>query len=286
MPKRGRLSKDEQSYIVAAAKAGDTPEAIASHLDRPYETVLDYIKLNVRAARPQPKPAAPAADEVYEIRAGLRDSERWKRLKLELSAEELRFFEEEFVKLMTQFRAEGVLATEEAQLFDLIRLDVLKSRNMVERRRALDAVAECEKKQQRILAPAKGDPRRLDEEQRSELLRLETLANSARKDESDLNNDYVKLQDRYVKLMESLKGTRDQRVKEIENAKVNFLGVIKMLQDREAQEREGRQMALMGMAGQKEYERLGRPHRYEDGLEDSPILSCDTVDLGPGEEGR
>jgi hypothetical protein len=112
-------------------------------------------------------------------------------------------------------------------------------------------------------------------------LSLETQLQVARKQEQDRTNEYVKLQERLDKLMESLKATRDQRVKQIESSKVSFVEVIKVLNRRDVQEREGRQNELLRMASEVEYERLGRPHRYEDNQEDSPILSADTVNLGP-----
>jgi hypothetical protein len=57
------------------------------------------------------------------------------------------------------------------------------------------------------------------------------------------------------------------------------LGLIKKLQQREVQEHEGRQMELMRMATDKEYDRLGSLHEYEDGAWDRPILSPETVEM-------
>jgi hypothetical protein len=83
--------------------------------------------------------------------------------------------------------------------------------------------------------------------------------------------------------MKSLKAVRDQRIQQVENSKVSFLGVIKLLSERDVQEREGKQMDLMRLAGDAEYTKLGRPIKFEDGNEDSPILSPETVDLSPEE---
>ena len=84
-------------------------------------------------------------------------------------------------------------------------------------------------------------------------LSLETQLNASRSAESSRTSEYVKLQERQDALMKSLKSTRDQRIKELEKSDMNFISVIKSLTNRDVQEREGRQMELMKMAGKKEY---------------------------------
>jgi hypothetical protein len=81
--------------------------------------------------------------------------------------------------------------------------------------------------------------------------------------------------------MKSLKAVRDQRIAKVENSKVSYLSLIKSLQERDIQEEKMRHAELMKIAGLKEYERLGRPTKFEDGAEDSVILSADTVSLSP-----
>jgi hypothetical protein len=114
-------------------------------------------------------------------------------------------------------------------------------------------------------------------------LNIETQLQAARASEQSHTNEYVKLQERYDNIMKSLKATRDQRVKDIASSRVNFLGLVKMLQQKEMQLREGRAAELMRIAGEKEHKRLGRLHEFEDGSVDRPILSADTVDQGDEE---
>ncbi len=119
----------------------------------------------------------------------------------------------------------------------------------------------------------------MQKDERAFSLALDAQLVSARAAEQSKTQDYVKLQERYDQLMKSLKATRDQRVKDAESGKETFLGLIKMLQQRDIQEKEGRQMGLMQLAAAKEYNNLGQLHKYEDGNIDRPILSADTVDL-------
>jgi hypothetical protein len=275
--KRGQLSQQERAYITKHAYK-KTPAEIGAKLDRTPETIQRFINDHVRP--PEGHNADPEEVERIVIRQDLRAGEKWKRLQEELTAKEIVFFEEMYVELMGQFKND-VLPTEEGQIFNAIRFEILKSRNLVARRRALDDIERLEKTQTDFLATFGGDINQMGDADKAFALSLETQLQVARKQEQDRTNEYVKLQERLDKLMESLKATRDQRVKQIESSKVSFVEVIKVLNRRDVQEREGRQNELLRMASEVEYERLGRPHRYEDNQEDSPILSADTVNLGP-----
>lgn len=278
--KRGKLSGAERDFIVK--NAGKlTDEKIAERLNRTQETVREYIRKNVKPANAAGA-FSPDEAESITIKQELKNSEKWKRLTQELTADEITFFEEEYVKLMTQFKGD-VLATEEGQVFDAIKLEILKSRNMIERRKARDDITRLEKMQEDFLKRFSG-PSDMSDEEKSLALNMESQIQAARSAEASRTNDYVKLQERLDALMRTMKATRDQRIKQIEQSKISFLGIIKALQDRDIQAAEGRQMELMKVATDKEYDRLGRPTQYDDNTQDSPILSSDTVDLDPLEE--
>ncbi len=269
-PKRkvGRLSEDERKYILASAE-GKSVEEIAEHLHRKPETVREELQKVGRAGlKVDP-------DERVAIRAELKASEKWKRLRQELGDDEVSYFEEEYVKLMAQFR-QDVLASEETQIFDVIRFDVLKSRNMIERRRAREAISRLQRQQEALLKTVP-DASKLKADDRDRLLQLDTDIRDAQAAESSRTTEYVKLQERQDALMKSLKSTRDQRVKEVSSGAQTVLGLLKQLQNDEFRKREGRQAELVRMASDKEYARLGAVHTYEDGAADRPILSPDTV---------
>lgn len=279
---RGPLGKDKKDFIRANAVRMSSIE-IAKKINRSVAYVEKYIALHVKAKnRYEPLPEKEATR--VTVRQELRGSVKWKRMKEELTQQELEFFEEEYVALMSQF-GNDVLTTEENQIFDAIKFEVLKTRNMVARRKALEEIARLEKLQEAFYAkyPTQQAMQQMSETERTYTLSLENQLNISRSNEQSRTTEYVKLQERVDKLMQSLKATRDQRVTKIESSKVNFLGVIKMLQERDVQEHEGRQIGLTKLAADTEYDRLGRPHKYEDNNEDSPILSPETVDLGPEE---
>lgn len=260
--KRGRFSQDEHEYIIVHA-ADMTPEEMAAKLNRTPEAIGAYVQSRGISGFTTKSEQERAGK--LTIRADLRNSEKWRRLKQELTDDEIKFFEEEYVKLFDQFRG-NVLASETTQVFDCIKFEILKSRNMMERRKARDDISRLEEERKDA---GRGDGKR----------ELNAQLKDAREYEQSRTREYVALQERHDALMKSLKSTRDQRIHEIESGKETILGLLKALQRQEVSEQEGREMELMRMAGEKEYKRLGQLHEYEDGTLDRPILSPDTVNL-------
>lgn len=282
MPKRGRLGHDEMDYIRANAHT-KSAEDIGKKLDRSEDVVRKYIRDHV----PPPKAVTVAEVEDAEkitIRQELRNSEAWKVLKDEFSPEELKYFEEAYIKMMGQMQG-NVLPTEEVQVCQAIKYQLLMSRNLKERKKCREDIDRLEDMQRDFLHQFGGDVSQMSDDQKDFSLNLETQLNAARQGEQSRTTEYVKLEDRHADLMKALKTTRDQRIKQVDTAmKDGFLSVIKALSTRDEQERQGRQIELVKLAGKKEYVRLGRPQTYEDGADDNPILSADTVDLGREEE--
>lgn len=285
MIKPGRLSKQDHDYILANC-GRLTPQEIAKKIQRNQATVCNFIRDNYVP----PEPEAPRTNpnhvsqaERVTIRQELLGSERWKRLKLELTKDEIEYFEEEFIKWMSQFK-NNVLPSEEAQVFDIIKLDLLKSRNMIERKRAREQISALETQQEKITKEAGSEVSKWDDTMRETMSNIEDKLQMLRSAEQSKTTEFTKLQERCDKLMENLKATRGQRIKEIESNTDTFMGLLKQLQQKDIVDREGRMTGLTKLAADKEYNRLGQLHEFEDGNVDRPILSADTVDLGEDDE--
>src|SRR6185312_11963104 len=139
MKKRGRLGVDEIDFI-KINHPRLTAEQIGERLERTEECVKKAITEHCRPGASTPKEDA----ERIEIKQSLRASQSWKQLKRELADEdEVQFFEEQYIGLMTQFRGD-VLHTEEAQIFDAIKLEILKHRNLTARKKAVEEIKEHE----------------------------------------------------------------------------------------------------------------------------------------------
>lgn len=276
--KTGRLSKDDERYILTNA-GRMTPEKIASNLNRSLEVIDKFIRKNYK---PKQKVESGEETEIFIIKQELRNSEQWKILESEFTKDELRLFEEQYIKLMNQFKS-NVLPTEETQIFQAIKLDILMHRNLAARQRSLQDIQRLEHAQDDFLK-AHSNVNDMDQTDKDFAMALDQQLQAARNAEQFRTTEYVKLHERHGKILETLKATREQRIKDIEDSKESLLGLFKMLQQKDLQEQVGRETELLRLSGEKEYDRLGQLHEYEDGGLDRPILSADTIDLYEEEE--
>lgn len=278
MSKRGRVSQKEIDTVKKYAHK-ISMQQLAEKLGRSMELTQKIVE---EYAPPSPEASALEADRIV-IRQELRASEKWKVLNREFDETELKYFEEEYVAMMSQFKGD-VLHTESSQIFDAIKLEILKTRNMIARKKALEEITIFEKTLDDFLARFE-NPRAMQETDKAEVLDLQTRINIAKQREQDKTHEWTKLQERVEKIRAALKANRDQRTKDIENRGTDFVSTIKFFQNRDVQERKSRELQLVRMAGQRELQALGESHQYEDGTWDSPILSADTLadDDGDGD---
>jgi hypothetical protein len=79
-------------------------------------------------------------------------------------------------------------------------------------------------------------------------------------------------------MLKDLKGTREQRIKAIEDSKQTFASLVKQIAtDGDFRTRIGLDMEKMRLAAEKEKERLSEYHEYEDGTVDQPFLTPETL---------
>jgi hypothetical protein len=79
-------------------------------------------------------------------------------------------------------------------------------------------------------------------------------------------------------MLKELKGTREQRIKRLEDSKETFASWIQALvQHPDMREELGVEMEKMRLSMEKERVRLAEYHKYEDGLVDQPFLTPDSV---------
>ena len=78
-------------------------------------------------------------------------------------------------------------------------------------------------------------------------------------------------------MLKDLKGTREQRKRNSEDAKTNFSAWLKQLEDVEVRKREGMDMEINRIAADRALESLSGYHEYEDGMVDQPFLNANTV---------
>ncbi len=269
----GRPSNHELEYV--RANAGHMkPEAIADKLDRTIEWVLGQLK--ICAERERERSGPDPSEEAKLLRAELMQSASWRQLQDEFTPNELNYFTEEYVALVTQFKSD-LMHAERSQVIKAIKYDILMQRTMAQQRKVLRDIDRLERDIERIHSQYE-TLAELSETDAQKVDSWDHLLQKSYRSKQDLTTEYVQLEAKHQKLMEALKATRDQRVTKFETAHTDFLGLLKQLYHEENRAREDRQQALMMKATNNERERLSRPHSYADGVEDTPLLTPDTVE--------
>jgi uncharacterized protein Smg (DUF494 family) len=264
--KRGQLSLDEESYIQQNINTLSV-EQIAANLNRSTNPVKRYISENNLLIDPQDK-------IIYStLKDKLHSKTFWNEITRQFDSEtgELEYFEDTWVGLIKQFR-EDVLPAEELQIKQFITIDILINRSMKERKRH---IAETEKLQKLV---DKEYEKNEDQRDIPKLANLETQLSFARNSIANYTNEYTKLLNEQQKISKDLKATREQRIKRIEDGKSSWVGLIRMLEDEEIREKEGREMEILSMAALNSKNKLQQYHTYQDNTVDIPLLTPETVE--------
>ena len=257
--KRGQLGLEEQEYI--RENFGKlTVEQIAEHLNRNTSPIKKYIE----QADIQDTDTKKVTDQ---LRHKLHAKNFWPEIKKQFDSEsgELKYFEDVWINLVKQFR-EDVLPAEELQIKQFITIDILINRSMKERKRHIH---DTEKLQVEVDREYKLPE---DERDAAKLTSLETQLSFARNSIANYTNEYTKLLGEQQKISKDLKATREQRIKRIEDGKSSWVGLIRMLEDEELREKQGREMEILKLATTKAQDNLKALHTYADQSVDQPFL--------------
>ncbi len=260
--KVGALSSEEMLFIQGNHEKMSAAE-IAEYLGRTPGVIEKFLKTKLLAGEPE---------ENLAIRARLHTKPFYQSLVETLSAKELETFEATWVGIMLQF-SQNVLATEELQIKQWITLELLMNRSMADRKAYID---ECERIQKDIDRERKladsGDP-----DAAEKVALLEQQLSMVRSAISAYATEHTKYLEKVTAITKDLKGTRDQRLKRIEDGKITWPGLIKDLDDEERRREEGREMELVRKAMEKAKEQLMGEHMYEDKKFDRPLLNSESV---------
>ena len=261
--KTGRLSKSDWEYIEAHAERLN-PEKIAENLGRSIDSVENYLK---KVGKSFNKHEAFAVQAEYDIKS----RPYWKELKAQFSDEELELFLYHWKQIIAQFRKD-VLATEELQIVDTIKLEVLMNRALREQQESMERVRVLEGEIQLEKS------RDSDQQDKELVFNLERQIASLRAAKESLSREFKDLQTKKASMYKDLKATREQRIEKLESNKQTLSSLVnKILRDPEFFEQEGKALEKMRMAMENERIRLSDYHQYADGTIDQPFLTPDTI---------
>ena len=267
--KRGRISKDEEKWIKDNRNLG--LEAIATELNRDPESILGFIKKKV-AKNEIDRPIWMKEPEGLEkAQYDLTFRPYWVELQQQFTDDELELFKYHWARIISQFK-DDVIPTEELQVVDLIKLELLMNRALKHNKENIEQISALEAL---ILTERQADPDQVD---RDVLFNMERQVASLKASQESLNRDYRDLQTKKNSMLKEMKATREQRVKRLEDSKQNFTSwMTYLVSNPDVALGYGEEMEKMRLAMEKEKERLSAFHKYTDEMVDQPFLTPETV---------
>lgn len=90
-------------------------------------------------------------------------------------------------------------------------------------------------------------------------------------------NELIKFQEKYDDILKALKGTRDQRIKQIEDRTKSWIDIIKAFNQKNFRDKEGRELEMFKKGVAKEKLRLAEYHKFMNKDVERPLLNENTV---------
>lgn len=259
--KRGQLSTEEMNYI--EQNCFDLSlEEIAEKLNRTVEPIKKFIdKKNLKARD---------LTDYEHLLSTLRTRYYYHKLKKQMTDDEIIYFEHQWIDFFKQFN-EDVTATEESQILEVVRTEILINRSMEDRKEIMKQIEVLEE----MINDEMNEPKETRNTQALAVWQQQLGSYIGSK--SSYINEHEKLLKKKDDYLKNLKATRQQRKQVADDAKTNFSLWMRQLDEIEAREREGFDMEVQAIAADKARERLSELHAYEDGEVDQPLLNSDTI---------
>ena len=259
MAKRGRMSDEEKLFLDRYLES-KSDKQLSLELDRTVDFVSKYRKSKPHVERTE-------ADD--EIVTKLHNIYFWKEIKTQLSTEELKSFEARWVALNQQFQ--DILPTDQMQMKDLITLEILINRVLTEKHGVVSTIDRLEKQLKRE------EEKPIEFQDTNLMLNIETQSNAAMASQNARTTEHMKLQEKKDAKFKDLKATRDQRFKQLEDSRKSFFDLMKILDEKDSREKEGRQIELMKLSAKQKEKDLAEYTEFDDGTVDRPLLNMDTA---------
>jgi len=255
--KTGRLRKDEIAYIDSNL-ADMTDEQIAQKLDRSVEAISQR-----RAIAPQEN----ANTQLQSYVSQLHSKHFWTTIKKSLLFDEIETFENSWAALYSQFSHQGVTATDEIMMKDVIIEDILLHRALEQKKNILEEIKENEK----LLAEEREkDMEDRDTDFMTNALRTIVQLRGTSEAYTKEINEIKKTKDGKFK---DLKATRNERLKTVEESGKNIFALIKLLDEQKMRETEGRMTGLVYEASKTKQGQMKQETVFADGEVDRAWLT-------------
>ena len=270
MKKKGRISKEEERFIKENINLGYVE--LATELDRDPDSVLGFIRKKVAKgdlSTPIWMDNQTTPEEQAQFDLTFRPY--WAELKQQFTDDELKLFQYHWARIISQFK-DDVIPTEELQVVDLIKLELLMNRSLKHNKENIEQISLFEAEIQAIRAVG------ADSDRSDELFNIERQVASLKASQESLNKDYRELQTKKNSMLKEMKATREQRVKRLEDSRQSFTAWLAYLvSNPDVAKGYGTEMEKMRLAMDKERDRLAAYHKFQDDLVDQPFLTPETA---------
>lgn len=256
--RRGPLDSIEKRYIRENSDRKSAVE-IAGQLRRSPRSINNFIKKE--GLRPYIE--ADLHNEEAGIRRLLKAEPWYYDLKMQFTADEIVYFENLWVTLNKQLECD-VLDSEKLQMKKYITFEILKDRIMRTNKKTLDDIAETQNLITRELNKGAARDVRLLKDLSDKLGNLQNLTPSLIKEFKDLSAQQAAID-------KALKISRDDRVKQVKDAKLNWSTNLKTLNDPYFREKVGKHMEVHAAAQRLEVRRFLMSHKFIDETYDEPL---------------
>lgn len=259
--KSGPWSEDEKIYIAENCEHMHYEE-IANKIGRNVEKVKKYIRDTLG------KPVINSVEVNAEY--SIKRSPLWKDLSEQFTKDELRMFLFHWGRIISQFK-DDVLPTEEMQVIDYVRLEILINRVLIQQHKNMQELMELEKE----LAAEK--EKTIPDF--SKIERCGNLISMRRMAQQQISKDHLELINKKTAILDKMKGTREARIKMLESSKETLIGWMKqIINNATYRTKLGINMEKMRLAMKTEEKRLSKLHKYSDGGKDMPLLTWQTLE--------
>ena len=261
--RKGRFDKKEIAFITENCDNMSVDE-LGERLGRDPDSVKRFIRKKLQKGISKQESRQLNAE--YDLKSRF----YWKDLKEQFSSDELEMFLYHWRRMIAQFK-DDVFHTEEMQVVDAIKLEILMNRALKEQQKGMREIAILEDE----LADEKDKGVNMNSDR---VFNLERQVAVSRASLETLSRDYKDLQTKKNAMLKELKGTREQRIKQLEDSKQTFVGWVKeVANNAEFRNQLSVDMEKMRIAVQKEAKKLSEYHTYGDGMVDQPFLTAETV---------
>ena len=255
--KTGRLSKEEIQFIDENSDRM-TDSEIADRLDRSVDAIIQR-----KAVFTQEN----ANTELHGYITQLHSKHFWLTIQKSLLSDEIETFENSWAALYSQFFHQGVTATDEIMMKDVIIEDILLHRALEQKRNILEEIKDYESQ---LAEERKKDVDDRDADFMTNALRTIIQLRGTSEAYTKEINEIKKTKDGKFK---DLKATRNERLKTVEESGKNIFALIKVLDEKKSRETEGRMSGLVYEASKTKEGQMRQNMAFADGEVDRVWLT-------------